>query len=48
MSKPPVSALLLEPQHYDEFAEQLAAGLPFVLTDGERRIELEPRKERVN
>ena len=47
MTKPPTSALKLEPQHFEEFAEQLAAGHPFVLTDGERRIELIPKPESV-
>ena len=47
MNKAATSALLLEPQHFEEFAEQLAAGLPFVLTDGERRIELIPKPEPV-
>jgi hypothetical protein len=47
MNDKPKSALRLEPQHFEEFAEQLAQGLPFVLTDGTRRIELVPNKERV-
>jgi hypothetical protein len=40
MEKPAISALKIEPQHFEEFAAQLAKGLPFILTDGERRIEL--------
>jgi hypothetical protein len=47
MSKPEVSALLLEPQHFEEFAEQIEAGLPFILTDGDRCIELVPKPEPV-
>ena len=41
------SVLKIEPEHFEEFIEQLEAGHPFVLTDGTRRIELIRKSERI-
>lgn len=41
-----VDVLCLDAEHIDRFLNQLKLGLPFVMTDGARRIEILPREIR--
>jgi hypothetical protein len=41
-----VDVLCLDAEHIDRFLNQLSLGLPFVMTDGARRIEILPREIR--
>jgi hypothetical protein len=41
-----LDVLCLDAEHIDRFLSQLKLGLPFVMTDGARRIEILPREIR--